>query len=110
MNRLVTGDEAEVATCQHTSPCADCPWSRKSLNGWLGSMTADEWIQAAHGESMIECHTKLGAQCAGSAIYRRNLAKLCRSAEILRLAADREKVFSSPMEFKAHHSKRPSKK
>lgn len=66
-------------------------------------MTAQEWVTAAHGESTIECHTLLGAQCAGSAIYRANVCKLPRDPGTLRLPANRLEVFSSRAEFVAHH-------
>lgn len=99
----VTGDEAEVATRQHKTPCGDCPWRRDALAGWLGSMSADEWVRSAHGEDVIECHTLAGAQCAGSGIYRGNICKQPRDKTTLRLPADRVKVFASPMEFKAYH-------
>lgn len=104
--QLVTCREAQQAKGQHTKPCSDCPWARTALNGWLGSMTADEWVHVAHTDSLVECHTLLGAQCAGLAIYRRNVAKFVHPP-LLRLEANRELVFSSPMEFKDHHSKMP---
>lgn len=102
---LITSDEAVETNGQVNSPCSDCPWSRRSLPGWLGSSSKEEWIQAAHGEGMIECHTRLENQCAGAAIYRANMAKMCRDRSILRLPADRDKVFSTPQEFLDHHKK-----
>lgn len=109
MNRvgqLVSADEATRATCQHTEPCNDCPWRRTSLNGWLGSMTPEEWIRVAHSDSTVECHTALGAQCAGIAIYRRNVAKYALPPN-LRLEANRQDVFAMPFEFLDHHKKLP---
>ena len=102
-NQLVTHDEAQEALGQHTRPCADCPWARKALPGWLGGLTADEWLAEAHGESVIECHTLLGAQCAGAAIYRRNVCKYPRPPN-LALDVDRERCFANRDEFKAHHT------
>ncbi len=104
--QFITSDDEEnttIATKQHRTPCSDCPWARKALPGWLGSMTAGEWLQAAHGEAEIECHTILGAQCAGSAIYRGNVCKTPRYPQILVLPANRELVFATPKEFKEHH-------
>lgn len=101
--KLVSADEAEVATRQHTSPCGDCPWRRDALEGWLGSMTADEWLIAVHREDVVECHTLKGAQCAGAATYRGNICKLPRDKTTLRLPADRVKVFATPAQFKEHH-------
>src|ERR1035437_695376 len=78
--QLRCGEQATVTTCQHKTPCVDCPWSKESLPGWLGSNSIGEWLAAAHGDGTIECHTKKkkrGAwQCAGAAIYRANVAKL----------------------------------
>lgn len=105
--RLVTIDEAVPAQGQHKKPCSDCPWSRDSLPGWLGGETVEAWLAEAHSDNEIPCHTLKGAQCAGSAIYRRNVLKTPRDAGVLRLEADRELVFATPSEFKEHHEKRP---
>jgi hypothetical protein len=103
MRRIISSDEAKIATVQHEKPCGDCPWTRKAVPGWLGSLSPDEWIEAAHGESTSECHTLLGAQCAGMAIYRANMCKLPRNQSALKLKADRENVFATPKEFLNHH-------
>jgi len=65
---------------------------------------------AAHGEERIECHTLLGAQCAGAAIYRANVAKRPRDKGVLLLERDRRTVFATPTEFMEHHRKVPRKK
>lgn len=101
--QLITSDEAVPATGQHKKPCSDCPWARKSLKGWLGGSTADDWLREAHGDHEIPCHTLTGAQCAGAAIYRRNVSKLSLNDGVLRLDADKELVFATPTEFKRHH-------
>lgn len=107
--QLISNDEAVVAARQHEKPCGDCPWRRRALNGWLGSMSATEWAQAAHGDGLIECHTLLGAQCAGAAIYRRNVCKMAYPPN-LKLEADREAVFANRQEFLDHHAKPPKLK
>lgn len=104
MKQLISSREAIPATCQHTKPCSDCPFSRKALHGWTGSVTPEEWVQHAHGETLVECHAHTGVQCAGIAIYRANVLKAPRHQEILRLPADRIRVFSSAEEFLNHHS------
>jgi hypothetical protein len=103
--KLVSIDEAKPASGQHTTPCSDCPFARTALPGWLGGMSVDEWLQDVHGESVVECHTLIGAQCAGSAIYRRNVAKRPRDPSTLMLPADRDKVFATPAEFREHHTR-----
>lgn len=85
---------------QHTSPCADCPWARKSIPGWLGEHTAEEWLLYAHGEAIIPCHC-VTHQCAGAAIYRANVCKRVPEGG-LKLPSDKNRVFSFN-EFKAHH-------
>jgi hypothetical protein len=107
--KLISSREAVEAKCQHKTPCSDCPWARDSLKGWLGTMTPEEWLAAAHSETSIECHTLLGAQCAGSAIYRANVCKTPRYPEILQLPKDPDKVFTSPMQFHEHHTIKKAK-
>jgi hypothetical protein len=106
--QFLTAEDAEEYSVQHKSPCSDCPWARKALAGWTGALTTDEWLQAAHGEALIDCHTRKRSdgdhwQCAGAAIYRGNVCKTPRSSALLVLPADREKVFATPMEFRKHH-------
>lgn len=109
MRQLVTDAEAVLATCQHSTPCHDCPWTRTSIPGWLGDGSIDEWIGMAHSEHEEGCHTLRGASCAGMAVYRANVCKSVRDPEVLRLPADRKMVFSSPTEFREHHTLAPRK-
>lgn len=103
----MTSEEAKPSKKQHTKPCSDCPWTRTSLNGWLGSASVGWWIDIAHSETLVDCHTVSNQQCAGITIYRANVCKLTRDPEILRLPADRKTVFASRVEFVDHHSKSP---
>jgi hypothetical protein len=100
---LVAGTEAVPAAAQHVRPCGDCPWRRDALPGWLGSLSARDWLAAAHGEATADCHTLAGPQCAGLAIYRANVLKRPRNPAALTLPADREAVFARPDEFLNHH-------
>lgn len=103
--QLISSDEAVPATEQHERACSDCPWARMSLRGWLGALSADEWLQEAHGEADIQCHVLTGVQCAGAAIYRANMGKLPRNPNLMRLPTDRVAVFANPREFKEHHER-----
>jgi hypothetical protein len=105
MKQLIIGSQAKPSKKQHTSPCSDCPFSRKALPGWLGTLTAEEWVQAVHGEARIDCHTVSNQQCAGAAIYRANVCKSPRDKSLLRLPPNTTKVFSWMTEFIAHHTK-----
>jgi hypothetical protein len=102
--QLISNDEAVVGKVQHTKSCSDCPWARTALAGWLGSMTTAEWIAVAHSDAYVECHTLLTQQCAGLAIYRKNMCKSPRDPSILVLDKDTGTVFSNPVEFITHHS------
>lgn len=106
---LISSAEAVPAKVQHKKPCSDCPWARTALNGWLGDMTSEEWIAAAHGEATVECHALTGVQCAGLAIYRANNGKVPRDPSQLRLPADCAAVFANRNEFIEHHGKAPQK-
>ena len=106
--QLITSDQAKPVRKQHTSPCTDCPWARSALPGWLGGVTAPEWIAVAQGEILEPCHALFNTnggnfECAGLAIFRANICKKVRTPGTLDLAPDRVKVFSSPKEFLEHH-------
>jgi hypothetical protein len=103
--KLISTAEAVPAKAQHKKACSDCPWARTALPGWLGGATAEQWVACAHSDEKIECHTLTGAECAGAAIYRANVAKSLRDPQAFRLPADPVKVFASPAEFKAHHGR-----
>jgi hypothetical protein len=74
------------------------------MEGWLGSMSVEAWLAAAHGEARIDCHTLKGPQCAGAAIYRANVGKLPRDRDLLRLPSDRVTVFATRPEFVEYHA------
>lgn len=52
-----------------------------------------------------ETMQETGQQCAGAAIFFRNIAKRSRDPERAILPADRETVFASQAEFLKHHKK-----
>jgi len=106
MKQFISSDEAQVGKVQHRQPCSDCPFARVALPGWLGSVSAEEWIQLAHGEGTAECHAILEQDCAGLAIYRANVCKSPRDPNALRLPPDTVKVFARPQEFLDHHKKK----
>ena len=103
--QLVSSEEAVPCEAQPRKPCSDCPWAKTALPGWLGGFTVDQWIRAAHGEERIDCHTLIGPQCAGAAIYRSNVGKNPRDRGLLLLPKDTETVFASPIEFTKYHKK-----
>lgn len=106
MKRLISSYDAAEGKAQHTQPCSDCPMARSSLPGWLGGATPEEYARLAHSDVVVDCHAIRGMQCAGMAIYRKNVCKR-RDPPQLQLPGDTEKVFATPMEFLAHHNSRP---
>jgi hypothetical protein len=94
---------------QHTSPCKECPWRRKSPRGWLGGVVpADVYVATAHGEGQIDCHMMTDVQCAGAGIFRSNVLKDPRNKKLLVLPRDHAEVFSSSEEFLKHHTLKPT--
>jgi hypothetical protein len=102
--QLITYDQAKPAKKQHTKPCSDCPFARTAVRGWLGPYTAEEWVRLIHGEGKVECHTLIGPQCAGAAIYRGNVCKDPRDSSLLTLPKNVTLVFRNPQEFMTHHT------
>lgn len=103
MKKFMSIDQARPAKKQHKTPCADCPFARTAMRGWLGSVSLDDWVVAIHAESIINCHTVSNQQCAGAAIFRANVCKMPRDPQILQLRKNTSLVFSSTMEFWIHH-------
>lgn len=98
-------------------PCSDCPWRRNAVKGWLGPMTPEEWIQAAHSDVPIACHQTIKEaneegvgnwehpalrQCRGAASFRSHICKLPRDPGIETGPAD-PNVFSTNQEFLDYH-------
>lgn len=104
--QLISSDEAVDGKVQHKRPCSDCPWARTALNGWLGGASIEDWLQRAHSDTFVNCHVVRNMQCAGLAVYRRNVCKRV-DPPLLTLEADKKTCFATPHEFRDHHSKSP---
>lgn len=105
---------------QHTHPCAQCPFRRDSLRGYLGASTTLEFLSMAEHEPRVPCHIHvdyededwedklhLVPRCAGHAIYLRNRGKCPHDrglADMVRsVAPDRDNVFGMHLEFLRYH-------
>lgn len=103
-------DQANEVPKQMKTPCEDCPFRRKSIAGWPGGMTPGDYAALAHSDSVIKCHTKTlpskeQMQCAGAAIYRKNVCKMARTPN-LSLPGNTKDVFATVLEFLEHHTKK----
>ncbi len=85
-------------------PCKECPFRKKSLNGWLGNLTAKETHDAVLNEADFACHmTRKKAinkmsRCKGSQIFLINHCKSPKFNMPLKAAIDqtrKEKHISS---------------
>lgn len=93
-------------------PCRECPFRRVSAPGWLGPGSVDDWLGLAHSDQPGACHLTVredhswvgASQCAGLATYRANVCKWVPDG-VARGPVDREAVFTSPMEFRDHHTR-----
>ena len=105
---------------QHTTPCAQCPWLRTSLPGWLGNSTPEEFMEQAEADIRMPCHIHVdyerddweqqaekAPRCAGHAIFLRNRFKAPRERELYEfthlVTPDKITVFQWPQEFLDHH-------
>lgn len=94
---------------QHTTPCNECPFRRKSLPGWLGSNDPKSFAILANRDGHFPCHKTMGKgrakelQCAGRAILYANQCKVARDNSVPRLPPDRENVLGNIFEFAKHH-------
>lgn len=95
------------------TPCQGCPWRRTAARGWLGPLTADEWIALVHTDAPIACHETITVsgewapgtlQCRGAAIFRENVCKSPRDPAVVTGPVDRRRVFAHNSEFLEHHA------
>ena len=111
------------STCskQHSKPCQTCPWRRKSLAGYLGATTPEQFLAAAQDpvENRMPCHMKVNyndkkwrdqvseaPQCAGRAIFLANDNFVPKTTRVMRepqIKPDAKTVFASGEEFLVHH-------
>jgi hypothetical protein len=102
-------------------PCAECPFRKTAMRGWLGPDTAQEVMAKAHGEGGYPCHMDMVGQpkypdgtvnctnveqCAGAILHANASCKSYRDPD-LRAMQDRLKGSECPilgrLEFLAHH-------
>ncbi len=101
------------------SPCEECPFKKKSLQGYVGNTTVAEFVmQAEGGASPMPCHMEVDYekkdwkkqqekvhQCSGHAIFLSNMCKGHLGPGVERLPRDTETVFQFPSQMLQYHSK-----
>lgn len=94
------------------NPCKDCPFRRKSPEGWLGPYEIPDLLEFVALDVEFPCHMTMETQqeviCSGYVHYRNNCSKICRMANRLKKAEDQLRgkpndCFSSVGEFVEHH-------
>ncbi len=108
--QLLTAADAIKTKRQHVSPCSDCPFARSALAGWLAGWSVWRWLNVAHGNGRMECHTRKQCngeawQCAGASIFRANVCKSV-AEPLLRLPQNKNRVFAWDTDFASHHEGR----
>jgi len=92
---------------QHTKPCKECPFRRKSLPGYLGGNGKQEFAVIAQNEGALPCHLVMTrpnpAHCVGRATMWANQCKRSRDGSVPKMEQDRDNVFSHIGEFTEHH-------
>jgi hypothetical protein len=104
------------------TPCAECPWLKRSQAGWLGDDTPLHFYRnSITAEAPMPCHTQIDYDdpdwkqtqlpnvdlCAGGLIHFKNQFKMPRRAELaesVRGVQPSAHVFTWPWEFFEHHA------
>lgn len=106
-----------------TTPCAECPWLKKSAPGYLGADNPEHFFRASvTRENEMPCHMQIDYDgdpgwlvnqfpyvdyCAGNLIFYKNWLKTPRRmklCEAVRAVKTSPHVFQDPEEFFAHHA------
>jgi hypothetical protein len=102
-------------------PCNDCPFRRRSLRGWLGSSSPEQFSATVQSEMPMPCHETIdysdpgwqitqlddAALCAGALIHMRNQFKSPRDPKLsaaVNAVEPQKNVFQWPHEFIEHHN------
>lgn len=96
-------------------PCPECPWSKTSAPGWLGTSTPIEFLQQSEAGIHMPCHLHVDYErpdwqkqanrapaCRGRLIHFANRSK--RVPGLPSVERD-DGFFTNPQEFIDHHSR-----
>ena len=85
------------------SPCPDCPFTAKCMEGWLGEERIKEILSA----DTFVCHKRHDLQCAGHMIIKGDANTFVRLADRLGIPValtGQDKVFNTEQECVEHHT------
>ena len=101
-------------------PCAECPFRKNHMPGWLGPWDAGDLIRHVHRDGKFPCHRTIKGNvpenqmqsCAGAAIHMNRAIKRSKDPdhaahqEVLKDAPASiiESVFQWPQDFINHHT------
>lgn len=103
----------------HTTPCAECPWRKASLQGYLGGWEPYDYADTVSLNTIPACHCKdkgalhpETAFCAGAASVMANACIMPHEAdpsqegavEMVKAVGRRDDTFAHPKEFYEYHS------
>lgn len=100
---------------QHDKPCAGCPFARATPSGKLGGSAPEVYIGQIVAGFWLPCHSdknyagKLSrpnqvSQCAGSAIFRKNIGLDFMMPDHILILRENNRVFKTLYHFYAHHT------
>lgn len=89
------------------SPCADCPFRKDCLKGWLGEYKMREILNA----NSFVCHKNTELQCAGHMLLSEKslFVELAGRLGLAVRLRGRELVFDTPEDCIKHHTNKPIK-
>lgn len=84
-------------------PCAQCPFRKDTIKGWLGKRAIEEIIKS----DTFVCHKKRHLQCAGHMLIngeRNTFVQIANRLNFPLGLSGRELIFDTREECIAHHS------
>lgn len=97
------------------TPCKECPFTKKSLPGYLGGFTIEATLESVFSESSFKCHltreVKDKKECAGRMLFVSKLGKVFRDEQLEKIrkaiqnstSEETKNNILSYAEFKKHH-------
>lgn len=102
------------------APCAECPFRRTSIRGWLGADHPEHFLEMTLKGADMPCHMDIdysdkewqttqepdAPMCVGALQFQNNWLSLSRNPEVAeaqRAVGNNRNVFDTPEQFMIHH-------